>query len=320
MTDVRAPTGGYVSDSKAHYREAVWDALAPIAKPFLEDARAYCLLMPSREGLEIDVAVARGIPPERIVCVDQSAAVIATSLWRKRWPQCRFFASKISEVGEKLRKAGMFIAAANLDLCGNFSDETLAEIDGFLKSADRFNGFGLALTVMKGREGSVTARLLERYGADHFEEKRIAGVFAETCMAGMSWSVRAQGQYRGGKMPVAWVAMQHASALPVEDMAELVSMSSEIASLDKQAINIWRAKGRPSLQDYKKFCDLVAQVESGLNRASLYLHTRTRALVNGDLVSDAAACELWRYHSTWTGESDLARNIAPKTPRGWGIR
>jgi hypothetical protein len=319
MTDVRAPEGGYTSDSKAHYREAVWDALAPIAKPLLENARAYCLIMPSREGLEIDVAVARGIPPERIVCVDQSAAVIATSLWRKRWPQCRFFASKISQVGEKLRKEGMVIAAANLDLCGNFSDETLAEIDGFLKGAPRFDGFGFALTVMKGREGSVTTRLLERYGANHFEEKRIAGVFAETCMAGMSWRVLAQDQYRGGKMPVAWAAIQHAITLPTDDMAELVSMSSEIAALDQQAIAIWRAKVRHSLQDYEKFCELVRQVEDGTDRVLSYIDTRTRSLVNGHIVANAVANDLSRYHHTWTGENRTARQIAPKTPRGWGI-
>lgn len=320
MTDVRAPEGGYVSDSKAHYREAVWDALAPIAKLFLEDARAYCLLMPSREGLEIDAAVARGIPPERIVCVDQSAAVIATSLWRKRWPQCRFFASKISEVGEKLRKAGVIIAAANLDLCGNFSDETLAEIDGFLKRAPRFDGFGLALTVMKGREGSVTARLLERYGADHFEEKRIAGVFAETCMAGMSWAVRAQGQYRGGKMPVAWVAMRNVTSLSPDLMDELKARAKEIAEIDRQAIDIWRNRKKPSMRDYDQFTALVKKMDTELRAVSSDINCNTARIINGQKIADAAGDVLIRYHLSLTGENEIAENIAAKTPRGWGIR
>ena len=217
--EVRGPDGGYDIPEKENYRNAVWSVLAPATKRFLSDDRAVWLILPSREGLEIEVAVKFGIPPERIVCVDKSAALIATSKWRKTWPQCRFYACDVADVGEKLKRDGLVIAGANLDLCGNFSEENISTIEGFVSNAPRFDGGAVCITMMKGREGAALFRLLDKMNGDldlsFVEEKRIKALLVCSDVFsgghwgnGFRWSLIGQGSYIASRMPVAWVVLQ----------------------------------------------------------------------------------------------------------------
>lgn len=321
---VRAPKTGYATDEKAKYREDVWSALGPIALEIMTDPRAYCLIMPSREGLEIDVAVKHGIPPEKIVCVDQSAAVIATSSWRKKWPQCRFFASKVSEIGAKLKKNNMRLAAANLDLCGNFSDETISEIDGFLLSAPTCKTYALAVTMMRGREGSIASRMLDRCDASYFQEKRLNGLFAETALQNNSWQFLAEGAYRSGKMPVAWMAIRRFDAAHL--MNELQKQVRYNAAIETRILELWD-KGNPSIYDgiaamqkrmldYNKYTQLLKELNSGMEETGNRLYAATDHLINAEITRRKVLSEIMALHREERGDTTI--DHVRKTARGWG--
>ncbi len=335
MNNVRAPKGGYDTDVKNEYRVAVWGAIAPRVIASLDDERAVCVIMPSREGLEIDVAVSRGIPPEKILCVDQSAAVIATSKWRKRWPQCRFFASKVSAVGEKMKKAGMVAVAANLDLCGNFSDETLFEVDTFLKTAPLSDSACIAVTMMKGREGSVTSRLLDRMGAERaFDEKRLNALFFETSFALSAWEKLTEGAYKANGMPVAYFAVQKVSRLPENKRTNAYALAKAAAQFDnlgRKAWDEWRSisvahnviknktlarKGGELFKLHKESALASDDIE---DKAGQMLKSLCAQYINWRVLYEAEIRDLVDYHVSLTGSRYSCRYNVPKTYKGWGI-
>ena len=209
-----APKAGYNTAIKANYRDQVWDAFAPGVADIVADTTGTlkAVIMPSAEGLEIEVALARGLREDQIVCVDRSAAVIATSKWRKRWPGVKFFASEVSAVGEKIAKAGWSVRVANLDLCGNFSDDTIDAVRGFLSGAPLAAVAALSVTIAKGREGSALTSLLKAKGfAGAVTDARMGALFH---MAGVATTddqdvqTVAEGAYTSGRQPMAWCVVE----------------------------------------------------------------------------------------------------------------
>jgi hypothetical protein len=335
VTNVRAPKGGYDTDVKNEYRVAVWGAIAPRVIASLDDERAVCVIMPSREGLEIDVAVSRGIPPEKILCVDQSAAVIATSKWRKRWPQCRFFASKVSAVGEKMKKAGMVAVAANLDLCGNFSDETLFEVDTFLKTAPLSDSACIAVTMMKGREGSVTSRLLDRLGAERaFDEKRLNALFFETSFVLSAWEKLTEGAYKANGMPVAYFAVQKVCRLPESDRKNVYALAEAAARFDNLGRKAWdewhhikaghnviknKTLARKGGELFKFHNESAIASDDVADKAGQMLKSFCEQYLNWRPLYDRELRALMDYHVSLTGTRYGCRHNVPKTYKGWGI-
>jgi len=157
----RAPKQGYTTDIKDKYREDVWSYLAPKILPKLAlNNSLKVLLLPSKEGFEIDVAIRHGIKENQIVAIDENAAIIATSSWRKKYPRVNFFASKVSEVGKKIEKKGWTLIAANLDFCNIFSQELIDETNSFLNTAPITEDFTFLITMGKGRESKALLSLL----------------------------------------------------------------------------------------------------------------------------------------------------------------
>lgn len=204
----RGPSCGYLSDAKQQYREDIWGVFAErMLDVVLSDKQAYVLLLPSREGLEIDTAIAKGFPAEKIIAIDENPALIASSKWRKKHPDVKFYGCKLSKVGDKLKRDGRFIACANLDLCNNFSDELVSETQSAML-IPRINGWMWAVTVAKGREGKALVHLLKRAGADNklVDEPRInaliecLGIDDSMLMA----TIEAQGSYINNRVPMAW--------------------------------------------------------------------------------------------------------------------
>lgn len=176
----RAPKNGYDNDSKAKYRWNVWKHLSKKAIPILEkEDNAYVLLLPSKEGLEIDTAIKFGIPEERIIAIDENPAIIAVSKWRKKYPKVKYFGCKVSEVGYKIKKKGWKLASANLDFCNRISEELITETNSFLKNTPINDNFSFFVTFMKGRESKALFLLLnKRQSPKIFKHARL-GAFYE---------------------------------------------------------------------------------------------------------------------------------------------
>lgn len=216
MTDFRGPNSGYISDAKQKYRHDVWSAIAPKVKDLFQiDDRAHVLLLPSKGGEEIAVAIEHGIPQERIIAVDENSALIASAPWRKTFPMVKCYGSSLSRAAERIKNDGHVLLAANLDLCNNFSEDLVSEVSGFFNSLKRFDKFIFSITVMKGRENKATNMMLNhifkstKNGLKKIEDKRIRALCAimqddyNFPLFGLS-CVESQGAYIHSKTPMAW--------------------------------------------------------------------------------------------------------------------
>lgn len=205
----RGPLHGYASDAKQMYRDAVWGVLAKHAADEIRmDDRMFAVLLPSSNGLEIATAIAHGIPEHKIIAVDENPALIAASKWRKDYPSAKFYGCKISELAPKLIKDKRMVAAANLDLCNNFSAELLEEIAS-VTEFPRSDRMVFALTIAKGREGVALTWLLKETGKDNpvLDEPRMSCVMSR--ISGMPFMrLLAQGKYINNRYPMAWAAFQ----------------------------------------------------------------------------------------------------------------
>lgn len=210
-----APKAGYDTLAKAGYRRAVWDAVT------LERGapRGKVLILPSSEGVEIDVALARGVQPEQLICVDRSAAVIATSRWRKAHPSVRFHAADIASVGAKIAASGDTVEFANLDLCGQVSQETVDQIKSFLRACPLANEYVISITVAKGREGRALATLMQAQGGLRglpacSRLRALCRMCGLTNGATQKVIVLGEGTYVSGKHPMAWAVLSVERAWP----------------------------------------------------------------------------------------------------------
>lgn len=145
-----APSGGYDFGNKRQYRRTIW-------KRFREHcgtarSTVQCLLMPSIEGHEIEVAMANGFREANLHVVDRNAAIVAHL--KRRFPQIHTYGVELSEACRRMCREGVPIGVANFDLCSNIGS-------GPMKSLARV-GVGLrgicgpdtlvAVSILRGRE------------------------------------------------------------------------------------------------------------------------------------------------------------------------
>ena len=207
MTKHRTPAAGYVSDAKQDYREKVWAAFkASGAIHRAVTDNQFILILPGLQCDEIETAIRYGCPPDRIICVHESAAHVATGAeWRKRWPDMPFYCCKVSEVGKKLQRDRVLLCAANLSFCNNLSLELLGELNGFVKSTPLTVSHVLAITVAKGRESSITVAMMEHLAqsSSKFTEKRLCALDAMV-FSGADMMVLTEGSYLHSRTPMAF--------------------------------------------------------------------------------------------------------------------
>jgi hypothetical protein len=206
--DVSAPKSGYATDAKKKYRQEVWSCLLPAWHLWKHDERAHVLILPSREGLEIDHLISLGVPENRIVAIDKSAAVIATSHWRKKFPSVKFFTTSVGDAWVKIKKSEIVICAANLDFCSNFCHALIQEYAYFVRKCPKFEGARIAATVAKGREGKALVAMLKKFAPhlSEYNEPRCAALLSCSNLdhEHMLWG---QGDYISGKNPMSWFVM-----------------------------------------------------------------------------------------------------------------
>lgn len=208
----RSPKIGYSSEAKEEYRKSVWDAIISQV-----GTGGNFLILPSKDGEEIDHLIERGIPQSRIICIDENPALIASAPWRKKYKSIKAYGVKASGVAARLERAKVkLISAANLDLCNNFSEELVNEVFGFLSTTPLDPNFCFSITVSKGREQSATNYLMnllmqennwKRSDYAKLQEKRIACLMRiVTPQLPCHWmfSLVAEGSYIHHKTPMAW--------------------------------------------------------------------------------------------------------------------
>jgi hypothetical protein len=271
--EARGPKTGYDGDTKQAYREAVWADMLKIASDrLMTDPAAVLVVMPSSGTEEIDTLVSMGVDPADIFAIDQSAAVIATSKWRKKYPGVRFAACKVSEAPAILKKRGLVAVAANLDLCCNFSDELVSEVDAFVAGHMSVDDFCFSVTVTKGREGKAINSLLSLHGSDdRLPDKRIAALVAVSQWAGKqghgighAWQIRAGGAYRAYSCPMAWQVFRRVTIsedLFNHHMAEAFDLERQMCEADEnrgltEAEWDGRAKCMSDRKPYAKFNEI----------------------------------------------------------------
>lgn len=141
-----APKGGYGTEGKAKYREAVWTSLRLHARTGLRHCRV--LLMPSSEGTEIEVAERYGVQRRNIVAVDSNRAIAATI--SRKYPGVRAWGENVFDAAERASREGLRFDVVHLDLTSNLGTDTL---DGLTRFALNLKGDCLvAVNVLKGRE------------------------------------------------------------------------------------------------------------------------------------------------------------------------
>ena len=243
----RGPVTGYTSDAKHEYREQVWSAIAPKVKDlFGLDSRAHVLMLPSKGGEEIEVAINHGIPEDRIIAVDENPALIATAAWRKHRPLVKCYGSSLSRAAQRIKEDGFVLLAANLDLCNNFSEDLVSEVSGFFGNCVRFDKFCFSVTVMKGRENKATNLMLNHIfkgssiGLKKVDDKRIRALCAvmeddgNFPLSKLS-CIESQGSYVHSKTPMAWCVF----SCGFND--KLKSLRSEIHFLTQQFRDLSRS-------------------------------------------------------------------------------
>jgi len=193
----RAPKNGYDNNVKQAYREEVWNNISPLILDDLKkDKNAKVLLLPSKEGLEIDVAISAGINPNQIIAIDENPALLAHAKWKDKIPKENRFGCKVSKIGDKIIKKGWYLVAANLDFCNNFSDELINEFQQFIDSKCYSDRFVVATTLMKGRETKALLKLIKKTGAKlKFNQPRMGVLYEVVDFPSCSINVVHEGSY-----------------------------------------------------------------------------------------------------------------------------
>lgn len=208
---VRAPKGGYDFEAKNEYRHKVWSCFAK----HLNVKKAVVLFLPSKEGLEIPIALKYGFKEENLIAIDDCPAVIAVSKWRKKYPKIKFYGNSLARAGERITADKIKIDAANLDLCGNISTPMIKQLKGFFSSGCLKGYTIISLTMLSGRETQAVNTIANLYieknrgyytGFGDFDKRIqvmcsiIEGVlFGETRIR-----YNCQGNYKSGKMKMVY--------------------------------------------------------------------------------------------------------------------
>lgn len=216
-----APATGYKSKAKQEYRDQVWRDLSR-----RHIRGTWAVIMPARGCEEILTAIRAGIRQEDIFCFDASAAVIATSKWRKRFPKIRFAAATLADLPKKIASTGRRVSVINMDLCGNVSGDAVDQVDDFLSSGVMTSSSAFSVNLAKGREGRTLLRVLSMLNGpeDVVCDRMRAFCALSDAMKddGRIFTVLAQGSYRENKTPMTWATFGQSTYQPIGSRAGLM--------------------------------------------------------------------------------------------------
>lgn len=140
---------GYATDAKQQWREAVYSRMAFYApRP---PSQCTLLLMPSTEGLEIEVAQRYGFRLEKMVVVDDNPAVVATL--RRKYPNLKdTYGVSLERALERIAAEGERLDVVSADLTSNLSQKIAPTITCLGSYQHYCPGSLLMVNITKGRE------------------------------------------------------------------------------------------------------------------------------------------------------------------------
>jgi hypothetical protein len=125
VADRISPLGGYSFGNKAQYRRTVWNQFRLFLNGQCHDKQA--LLMPSIEGLEIDVAINNGFRQCNLHIVDNNPAIVATL--KRKYPYINTYGVSVNHAIERIAKKCIRLSCANFDFTGPvFTDKQMNNI------------------------------------------------------------------------------------------------------------------------------------------------------------------------------------------------
>lgn len=150
------PKHGYLTEQKAEYRRNIYKEIGLLLGDSVKDKKL--LFLPHTNDEEIKEALLVGFREENMYACNDNAAILATSAWRKNYPNINIFGSRLGRAIERLRSDGIVIDVANLDLCTNISQEMFNDISALIRS-NLNRDMVIGLTLLKGRESAAEATL-----------------------------------------------------------------------------------------------------------------------------------------------------------------
>jgi hypothetical protein len=184
----------YDTDFKAHYRRAIWSAIAEASMWHVDAVNAF--VIDTAAALEVGFLVNEiGLSQNQIVVCNQSPAHVATI--RRAFADVVTIGLPASGAFDRLAASKQTIAHANLDFCSQLSWPILntmrriglSRVLGVIDDKDRFEPESVvAITLLGGREHASTTRLLDRVSVDsiaatHCHISNSSSVFCGSCSA-----------------------------------------------------------------------------------------------------------------------------------------
>lgn len=143
-----APKGGYAFPGKEGPRQAIWDTFREHGERVR--GTAHCLLMPSSEGIEVEVALRAGFKERNLHLVDRNHGIVGHL--KRRYPQASCYGREVEVAVESIRARGIRLSYLNLDLCGNLGWPLIRALKGISGCGYLSPGTLVAVTLLKGRE------------------------------------------------------------------------------------------------------------------------------------------------------------------------
>jgi len=292
----------YETAEKDSYRHDIWRSFvdAGLKEMLRRNKNNRVLLFPSSSGREIDVAISYGVPQDRILAVDKSAAIIARGPWRKKYPYIKCYGVHISRAAQRIKDDGFVLAAANLDFCNNFSGELIDEVSGFFDVPGLFcSEFLYGLTIAKGRESKATVKLLELINSDggQSSEKRV-NVLLKAASIPKSRLVK-EGGYTNNRNPMFYSVFS-------------------LIDADMERKKKWEFVERAE-RELKPLADKVVEVdERYLEDISCLCHEMGDRMISGRPLKGVVDAKRARWEK-YTEENAAARQELEDAAERWGL-
>jgi hypothetical protein len=153
-----APEGGYAFPEKEEYRQNIWGSFAGVLGKSCSEK--HCLLLPSKEGREIEVALEHGFLEENLHVVDMNPAIVATL--KRRFSRINTYGVTASRACARMAKEGITLSVANFDFTGKFSSLLRDELRSIAKTDCWEPKSFVGVTLFRGREAGIAGDVLRR--------------------------------------------------------------------------------------------------------------------------------------------------------------
>lgn len=160
MADRSSPSSGYDFGAKRQYRRQLYAGVRRSLHGHMADRT--CVIMPSIEGDEIEVAMSYGFKQKNIGVIDRNPAIVATL--KRRFPLIRTYGVDAATAAGRVARDFGCVDFVNLDLCGPVGAPTRDVLDAWRASGAIGEGRFVAVTMLRGRERDG---LLKRLPAGH---------------------------------------------------------------------------------------------------------------------------------------------------------